>query len=153
MGAGELDFWNMTAHKQRQRLRSEGPDEQLTRKLSESCLKELERHSSTALRVVDKSTFNTDHLGLIHLVLPRARFIYVQRDPVDNCLSCYFQDFANMASFTMDLSDLAHYYREHHRLISHWRAALPEDALLVVPYADLVADPEAWSRRIIEFIG
>lgn len=152
-GAGELDFWNTSAHKQRQRLRSEGPDEQLTRKLGESYLRELERHSSTALRVVDKSTFNTDHLGLIHLVLPRARVVYVQRDPVDNCLSCYFQDFANMASFTMDLSDLAHYYREHHRLIAHWRSALPEGALLVVPYAELVADPETWSRRIIEFIG
>ena len=86
-------------------------------------------------------------------MLPQARIIYVQRDPIDNCLSCYFQDFANVASFTMDLSDLAHYYQEHHRLISHWRQALPERALLVVPYAELVAEPETWSRRMIEFIG
>ena len=153
MGAGELDFWNVTARKQQESLRREGPDEPLTRKLGESYLKVLEQHSSSAQRVVDKSTFNTDHLGLIHRVLPRARIICVQRDPVDNCLSCYFQDFANVASFTMDLSDLAHYYREHYRLISHWRSALPEGGLLVVPYAELVADPETWSRRIIEFIG
>jgi hypothetical protein len=130
-----------------------GLDEARTRKLAESYLKVLEQHSPTALRVVDKSTFNTDHLGLIHLVLPQARIIYVQRDPIDTCLSCYFQDFANVASFTMDLQDLAHYYREHHRLISHWRSVLPEETLLVVPYAELVADPETWSRRMIEFIG
>lgn len=153
MGAGELDFWNTAARKHEESLRRGGPDEPLTRKLAESYLKRLEQHAPTALRVVDKSTFNTDHLGLIHRVLPRARLIYVQRDAVDNCLSCYFQDFASVASFTMDLSDLAHYYREHHRLISHWRSALPEDALLVVPYEKLVADPETWSRRIIEFIG
>lgn len=151
-GAGELDFWNVTARKHLESL-ERGLDEPLARKLAESYVKVLEGHSSTALRVVDKSTFNTDHLGLINQLLPRARIIYVQRDPVDICLSCYFQDFANVASFTLDLADLAHYYREHHRLISHWRAALPEGSLLVVPYAELVADPQTWSRRIVEFAG
>jgi tetratricopeptide (TPR) repeat protein len=153
LGAGELDFWNTNGKKQQGAVRSEGLDEPLTRKLADSYLKVLEQHSPSALRVVDKSTFNTDHLGLINQVLPQARIIYVQRDPLDNCLSCYFQDFANVASFTLDLQDLAHYYREHHRLISHWRSALPPGALLVVPYAELVADPQTWSRRIVEFIG
>jgi tetratricopeptide (TPR) repeat protein len=153
MGAGELNFWNETARKQQEGLPREGLDEVRTRKLGESYLKVLQQHSADALRVVDKSTFNTDHLGLIHLVLPQARIIYVQRDPVDTCLSCYFQDFANVASFTMDLADLAHYRREHTRLTSHWRQVLPQETLLVVPYAELVADPETWSRRIIEFIG
>ncbi len=152
-GAGELNFWNETGRKQHEGSSREGLDEARTRKLGESYLKVLQQHSADALRVVDKSTFNTDHMGLIHLVLPGARIIYVQRDPVDTCLSCYFQDFANVATFTMDLSDLAHYYREHYRLTAHWRQVLPQEALLVVPYAELVADPETWSRRIIEFIG
>jgi hypothetical protein len=30
---------------------------------------------------------------------------------------------------------------------------LPEGALLEVPYEGLVADPEAWSRRMLEFVG
>lgn len=153
LGAGELDFWSSAARREEESLRRDGPDEPLTSRLGESYLKVLEQQAPNALRVVDKSNFNTEHLGLIHLVLPRARLIYVQRDPVDNCLSCYFQDFANVAGFTMELSDLAHYYREHHRLISHWRTALPERGLLVVPYAELVAQPEIWSRRIIDFIG
>jgi tetratricopeptide (TPR) repeat protein len=152
-GAGELDFWSTTARRGREILQRELRAGTLTKKVAHSYLKALERSSGDAVRVVDKSTFNTDHLGLIHSVFPRARLVYVQRDPVDTCLSCYFQDFANVANFTMDLSDLAHYYREHHRLISHWRAVLPEGALLVVPYAELVADPETWSRRIVEFIG
>ncbi|MFZ0498499.1 MAG: sulfotransferase [Steroidobacteraceae bacterium] len=153
VGAGELDFWNTQGGRLQEGLRSEGPDEPLTRKVAESYLKVLQQHSASASRVVDKSTFNADHLGLIHLVLPQARIIYVQRDPIDNCLSCYFQDFANVASFTMDLQDLAHHYREQHRLSAHWRSVLPQGALLVVPYAELVADPETWSRRIVEFIG
>jgi tetratricopeptide (TPR) repeat protein len=153
IGAGELDFWNVAAHTHRESMRGEAPDESLARKLGGSYLKVLEHHSANALRVVDKSTVNTDRLGLIHSLLPGARMIYLQRDPVDTCLSCYFQDFANVASFSLDLADLAHYYREHHRLISHWRSALPEGSLLLVPYAELVADPGTWSRRIVEFIG
>jgi len=36
--------------------------------------------------------------------------IYMQRDPIDTCLSCYFQPFSLALNFTTELSDLAHYY-------------------------------------------
>lgn len=152
-GAGELDFWKDAALKHRDRLPGGVPDAPLAKKLGDSYLNALSGHCRDALRVVDKSTFNSDHLGLIHAVFPNARIIYVRRDPVDTCLSCYFQQFANAASFTFDLADLAHSYREHHRLIHHWRTALPAGAMLEVPYAELVADQEAWTRRMIDFVG
>jgi Flp pilus assembly protein TadD len=152
-GAGELEFWNATVLREKSFLQREAPDAQLSKKLAESYLRVLDRHSPQASRVVDKAPVNCDYLGLIHRVFPNARFIYMRRDPVDTCLSCYFQEFANMAAFTLDLSDLAHYYREHHRLIAHWREALPPGTLLEVPYAELTADQEAWSRKVIEFIG
>lgn len=152
-GAGELHFWIDAARRHAESMRSELPDASLTRGLADSYLKTLSRKSANALRVVDKSTFNSDHLGLIHWVFPKARIIYLRRDPIDTCLSCYFQNFANAASWTMDLSDLAHYCREHDRVVAHWRSVLPADTFLEVPYAELVADPEAWSRKIIGFIG
>ena len=153
VGAGELEFWTDATSKHGEALRREPPDAALTRKLADAYLKVLGRHSSAALRVVDKATFNCDYLGLIHRVFPKARILYLRRDPVDTCLSCYFQDFANMASFTLDLSDLAHYYREHHRLLQHWRSVLPKEVFLEVPYAELVADQEGWSRRIVDFLA
>ncbi len=152
-GAGELDFWHLAASKQPQIARQAPPDAPLARKLGAAYLKVLKEHSDVALRVVDKSTFNADYLGLIHRVFPRARFIHVRRDPLDTCLSCYCQHFVNAMSFTMDLADLAHYYREYHRLMAHWRSVLPSDLWLEVPYSQLVADQEGWSRRIIEFLG
>jgi hypothetical protein len=36
--------------------------------------------------------------------------------------------------------------------MDHWRAALPAHCLLEVPYEGLVADPEAWSRKMLAFI-
>lgn len=152
-GAGELEFWNTAMQKHREALRRDLPDAALSARLAPSYLKTLTRRDGSAARIVDKATINSDFLGLIHTVFPRARIIYMHRDPLDTCLSCYFQDFANAQAFAMDLEDLAHYYREHHRLVRHWRAVLPRDVLLEVPYSELVADQESWSRRIIEFIG
>jgi len=152
-GAGELEYWHAMALKYRAVLRAAPPDPALLGRLTAGYLKILARQSAAAERVVDKSTFNSDHLGIIHLAFPNARILYLRRDPLDVCLSCYFQQFASAANFTLDLADLAHYYREHHRVIAHWRSVLPQDVFLEVPYAQLVADQETWSRRIIEFIG
>lgn len=152
-GAGELDFWTGAVRKHESVIRQQLPGELLRKQWAEGYLRTLTRYSLDAPRVVDKSNFNSDHLGIIHLVLPRARFIYVRRDPIDTCLSCYFQQFSASLSFTMDLSDLAHYYREHRRVVDHWRAVLPRERLLDVPYEDLVADQEKWTRRILDFLG
>ena len=127
-------------------------DEPAKKVVAETYLRTLERVSGTALRVVDKAPANSDHLGIIHSIFPNARVIYMQRDPIDTCLSCYFQNFSLAQNFSLDLSDLAHYYQEHHRLINHWRTALPQGSILDVPYEELVADQEAWTRKILNFI-
>jgi len=115
-------------------------------------LRVLELKDGKALRVVDKAPVNADHLGLIHGVFPNARIIYMQRDPIDTCLSCYFQKFVLSMNFTLDLSDLADHYREHRRLMAHWRSVLPPGTILDVPYEELVADQEGWSRKILNFL-
>jgi len=148
-GAGELNFWQIAARGHHQQVL----DESLRRRLAQDYLKVLTGHSADAQRVVDKAPVNSDYLGLIHSVFPRARIIHMQRDPVDTCLSCYFQNFPEALNYTLDLADLAHYYREHRRLMDHWRNVLPRDSFLDVRYAELTADQEGWSRRIIEFIG
>jgi tetratricopeptide (TPR) repeat protein len=152
-GAGELDFWNTAVRKHAAAVRPDTLTEPLNNKLADGYLRALAANAPKALRVVDKSTLNSDCLGLIHSVFPKARIIYVRRDPIDACLSCYFQQFSAGLNFTMDLSDLAHYYREHHRLIAHWRAVLPAGTLLEVPYEELTADQEKWIRRIVDFLG
>ncbi|HEY6824575.1 MAG TPA: sulfotransferase, partial [Steroidobacteraceae bacterium] len=95
----------------------------------------------------------SEYLGLIHGVFPRARIIYLQRDALDTCLSCYFQQFSPQMNYATDLANLAHYYREHRRLMAHWRNVLPPQSLLEVPYAELIADQEKWTRKIVDFVG
>jgi tetratricopeptide (TPR) repeat protein len=151
-GAGELEFWSLAMRKHEAALRQELPGEALTRKLAEGYRRAFAGHSQ-ALRIVDKSPLNSEHLGVIHCVFPNVRAIYVQRDPVDTCLSCYFRELPTALNFALDMPDLAHYYREHRRVIDHWRKTLPTGALLEVPYEDLISDQEGWTRRILEFVG
>ncbi len=152
-GAGELNFWAGVLYKHEAVVRRGLIEEPLRRKLAQAYLRVLAGHSPDAARVVDKAPVNSDYLGLIHSVFPNARFIYMQRDPIDTCLSCYFQQFPPTLNYTMDLDDLAHYYRQHHRLAGHWRSVLPAETFLEVPYAGLTAEQESWTRRILEFVG
>jgi hypothetical protein len=128
-------------------------DETLKSVLANEYLKTLQRCSADALRVTDKANINADFLGLIHSVFPQARILHVRRDPIDTCLSCYFNQFAAGQPFTLDLGDLAHYYREHQRLMTHWHSVLPAGVMMDVPYAELVENQEKWTRKILEFIG
>jgi tetratricopeptide (TPR) repeat protein len=153
-GAGELEYWN-TVMRDRGAEVVQGQfllDEPAKKSVAETYLRTLAQVSGTALRVVDKAVVNSDHLGVIHAVFPNARIIYMQRDPIDTCLSCYFQNFSLAHNFTLDLSDLAHYYQEHHRLMNHWRTVIPQGSILDVPYEELVADPEGWTRKMLDFI-
>jgi tetratricopeptide (TPR) repeat protein len=152
-GAGELAFWSRAAHDHETVLRRTLLDESTRKRLAEDCLRDLQARSGDALRIVDKTPLNSDYLGMIHSVFPNARIIYMQRDPIDSCLSCYFQKFDVQLNFTMDLSDLAHYFRQHQRLMAHWRAVLPPGSILDVPYAELVTDQEGWTRKVLAFLG
>jgi len=152
-GAGELNFWTIIMRNHESSVRRGILPEAARAKVAQDYLRVLASHSPDAARVIDKMPVNSDYLGVIHSALPNARVIYLRRDPIDTCLSCYFQQFPPSLNFTMDLADLAHYYREHWRLMAHWRRVLPPEILLEVPYAELTADQETWTRRIVEFVG
>jgi tetratricopeptide (TPR) repeat protein len=152
-GAQEVDFWHNWVRDE-VRVRDGSMDEQLRSKLSDEYLGVLKsRAGGESVRIVDKAPLNSEYLGVILSVFPKARVIYLQRDPVDTCLSCYFQAFPLTANFTFDLSDLAHFYGEHARLVAHWRNVLPPGSILDVPYAELVADPVGWTRKVVDFVG
>jgi Flp pilus assembly protein TadD len=152
-GAGEPDFWLGAARRHQEQIRSglvDGPERSA---LAQEYLKVLEELCPGAHRIVDKTPTNSDYAGFIHSVFPRAQIIHMRRDPLDTCLSCYFQQFSTAMRFTMDLSDLADYYRTHERLMRHWAGVLPTGTMLEVPYEGLVSDQAGWTRKILEFLG
>jgi Flp pilus assembly protein TadD len=150
---GELDFWYDLVRRDESSVRREVLPQQTRQKLAAEYFATLKRYSRDAAHVVERTPVNADLVGLIHSVFPDARFIYMKRDPADACLSCYFQHFPVAQNFAFDPVDLAHYYSEHARLMTHWRKILPPGTLLDVPYEALVTDPEAWTQKLLEFLN
>jgi hypothetical protein len=152
-GAGELRFWNDAAAAYEPSTTGGTTAASTIAALAMHYLRQLTDLSTDALRVVDKMPTNYANLGLIHAALPKARIIHMQRNPIDTCLSIYFQNFSISHAYANDLEDLAHYCAEYLRLMTHWRATLPEGTILDVSYDGLVEDQETWSRKMLEFAG
>jgi tetratricopeptide (TPR) repeat protein len=152
-GAGELSFWKTASLEVGSATLQQGPSAELSARLAEDYLRMLAGLAPGHPHVVDKMPANFAHLGMIHAALPGARIIHMRRNPVDTCLSIYFQNLHIAHSYSNDLDDLAHYHDEYRRLMLHWQTVLPADAILEVPYEALVDDQETWSRKMVDFVG
>ncbi len=113
----------------------------------------LQKIGPSAARVTDKLPVNFFRLGAIYALMPKARIIHCQRDPIDTCLSIYTNPFKSRVSFAARKDDLAFCYRQYLRMMDHWRRVLPAEAFLEVQYERLIADREAETRRLIAFAG
>jgi tetratricopeptide (TPR) repeat protein len=114
----------------------------------------LQKRAPHARHITDKMPANFYAIGLIHLMLPNAKIIHVNRNPIDTCLSCFMQLFnARNLAHTYDLAELGRHYVDYARLMEHWRRVLPAGAFLDVNYEEVVADLEAQARRMLEYCG
>ncbi len=158
-GAGEVRDFVATASVFSERTASAYPE--MLAKLSDDDLREfgktyvegLSKGAAVKDRIVDKLPSNFLFIGLIHLVLPKARIIHIKRNPVDNCLSCFSLLFEEDQPFSYDLGEMGRYYKAYASLMGHWRSVLPPGALLDVQYEDLVGDLDGQARRLVAHCG
>lgn len=102
-------------------------------------------------RVTDKSIQNNLIVGWLAAAFPKARFIMVRRDPRDVALSIYKNFFVPGGhTYSYDLGDIASVIRTFDLSVEHWRERVD---LTEVSYDDLIADPDAQSRRLIAAAG
>ena len=98
---------------------------------------------------IDKMPNNFRHIGLIHLMLPKAKIIDVRREPMACCFSNLKQLFASGQEFTYSIESMAHYYRSYLELMRHWDSVLP-GRVLRLWYEDVVEDVEGSVRRVMQ---
>jgi len=128
-------------------------DEAAFGRIARGYLARLDAAVPGALRVVNKMPGNFAYLGVIALALPGAKIIYPRRDPMDTCLSCYCELFAEGHPYAYDLRELARFWKACDGLMAHWREVLPAGMLIEIDYQALVEDPETESRRMIGHLG
>ena len=105
-----------------------------------------------ARHVTDKRPDNFLFLGLIKMLFPSARIVYTKRNPMDNCLSIYFQQLGGNLNYATDMENTAHYYLQHARLMQHWMSCFA-GSIFTVDYDELVRSPEPVLRRLLAFLG
>ncbi|HXE77840.1 MAG TPA: sulfotransferase [Rhodanobacter sp.] len=103
-------------------------------------------------RFTDKSLVSWYLVGAALRMLPAARVVIVRRDPVETCLACYRQCFAENAGFACDLDETADYCIDFLRLTRFWAAKYPT-RVFDLEYEGLVAEPEPVIRQLLEFCG
>ena len=122
------------------------------RRLGERYMTDTRAYRGPKPFFIDKMPNNFRHVGLIHLMLPKAKIIDARREPMACCFSNLKQLFARGQEFTYSIGDISRYYRTYIELMRHWDAVLP-GRILRVWYEDVVEDLEVNVRRILEFCG
>lgn len=103
-------------------------------------------------RVIDKHIGAERTLGLISRLFPRAKVIHCLRDPLDSCLSSYFQNFGVNVPYSRDLGGLGRQYVAHRQVMDHWYEVLDLE-ILPSSYEELVVDIEPRAKQLVAHVG
>ncbi len=101
---------------------------------------------------IDKLPNNWLHVGLIHLILPKAKIIDARREPMACCFSNFKQHFARGQAFTYSLTDIGRYYVDYVAYMAHLDAVLP-GRVHRVRHEDMVADSDATIRALLSALN
>ncbi len=122
----------------------------LLNQAGQAYIAKLRANAETAERVVDKLPHNFLRVGLFAGLMPNAKIVLCERDPMDNCLSIYQHLFGPAHAYASDLSDLGKYYRLYQDLVAWWEELLPGH-MYHVRYESLVGDTENQVRQLLDY--
>jgi predicted Zn-dependent protease len=100
---------------------------------------------------VDKMGANFAHIGLIQLLFPNAKIVDMRRHPLACGFSVFSQYFPKGQNNTYRLTDIGRHYHDYVVLMAHFDRVLPGRVHRVY-YEDLVAQPEAEIRRLLDYL-
>lgn len=120
--------------------------------LASAYLDHLKKTFPEAKALTDKRPDNFLYLGLVRSLFPNARIICTTRNPLDNCLSVYFQQLGSAMNYATGLQDTAHYFTQHNRLMAHWRQLFGTN-IIDLSYDELVQEPRPVLEKLLEFCG
>ncbi len=121
-------------------------------KLGELYLQLLANVMPIAERTVDKNIMNHSVAGIIRMMFSNAAIIHTVRDPIDTCVSCYFQNFKSGIEYSYDLEHLGKRYAAYADLMDHWSDVMG-DSLFTLNYEELTHDKDNQIPRLFDHVG
>ena len=90
------------------------------------------------------------YAGLIHLALPKAKIVWIERDPMDACYALFKTLFPDAYPYTYDLEELTNYIVAYRQLVEHWNLVIP-NVIHRVRYEDLIEDSKPVIEDMLEY--
>ncbi len=110
----------------------------------------VKKFSPNSLIFTDKAPLNFIWIGLIKILIPNSKIVHCIRNPKDNILSLYKNDFDDRLNFTYDFNDLFDFYKEYFELMKSWKKKF-SDQIFDVVYEKMVKNPESEIKKLLNF--
>ena len=101
--------------------------------------------------LTDKAPLNFKWIGFIKVFFPNSKIIHCKRDPKDNCLSIYKNNFSSpRMNWAFDQKDISDYHNNYSFLMKFWHLKIPE-FIHTIEYEKLVSDKKNEIEKLLEF--
>jgi len=157
-GAGEVEYIQRIIRATAQEQGLQFPDgfdtlpQAALRDMASRYVADLRSLAGREHHVTDKNMGSLLYIGLIATILPNATIIHCTRDPRDQGLSFFQQDFQQHQPNSYALEHIGLYYQIRQVLMKHWKEMMP-GRIYEVAYEDFVADLELQTRNLLEHCG
>ncbi len=89
--------------------------------------------------------------GAIRLMLPYAKFIFVDRDPVEAAWSTFRVNY-QQHPWSFDFEEIAEWFATYRATREAWRERIGGETL-DISYEAIIADPQRETKRMLKFVG
>ena len=111
----------------------------------------LNLHNFDSDIITDKAPQNFIWIGFIKFFFPNSKIIHCSRNPKDNCLSLFKNQFtSNTMSWTYDQTLIAKYYNLYLKIMNFWKSKF-NDFIFDANYENIVTSPEPEVKKILSF--
>ena len=101
--------------------------------------------------LTDKAPLNFKWIGFIKIFFPNSKIIHCKRNPQDNCLSLYKNDFSSpLMNWSFNQKDISDYYNNYSSLMKFWYSKIPE-FIHTAEYEKIVSDKKNEIKKLLEF--
>jgi tetratricopeptide (TPR) repeat protein len=113
---------------------------------------ELRKRFKSEKHVTNTLPGNAFRLGMIHLCLPRARVVWVDRGMRDTCFEIYRNNFPEGHGYSNEPGTVGEYAGRFNSLMAYWDQLLP-GLIYKLKFEEMIADPETQLRGLLDFCG
>lgn len=117
----------------------------------EKYIKKIKSFNISEKIITDKAPLNFIFIGFIKIFFPNSKIVHCKRNPKDNCLSIFKNNFSSSKmNWAFNQKDISNFYNNYKSLMNFWYSKIPE-FIHTVEYEKLVSDQENEINKLLKF--